>query len=87
MLQLHIKLNNVIMTTTLCLYSFSNDKLACYMHFSIGYTYKIIIYASSYHNIISGKGHVTDEKEKKTISLLLYFEKLDVRFRMLENVG
>ena len=48
---------------------------------------KIIIYASSYRNIISGKGHVTDEKEKKTISLLLYFEKLDVRFRMLENVG
>ena len=75
------------MTTTLCLHSFLNDKLACYMHFSIGYTYKIIIYASSYHNIISGKGHVTDEKEKKTISLLLYFEKLDVRFRMLENVG
>ena len=75
------------MTTTLCLDSFLNDKLACYMHFSIGYTYKIIIYASSYHNIISGKGHVTDEKEKKTISLLLYFEKLDVRFRMLENVG
>ena len=87
MLQLHIKLNNVIMTTTLCLHSFLNDKVACYMHFSIGYTYKIIIYASSYHNIISGKGHVTDEKEKKTISLLLYFEKLDVRFRMLENVG
>ena len=57
------------------------------MHFSIGYTYKIIIYASSYHNIISGKGHVTDEKEKKTISLLLYFEKLDVRLPMLEYVG
>ena len=57
------------------------------MHFSIGYTYKIIIYASSYRNIISGKGHVTEEKEKKTISLLLYFEKLDVRLPMLEYVG
>ena len=75
------------MTTTLCLDSFLNDKLACYMHFSFGYTYKIIIYASSYRNIVSGKGHVTEEKEKKTISLLLYFEKLDVRLPMLEYVG